>query len=69
MQDISVYYLILSILRIIKLCMQGRNVDGLIFYFGEDPTKCPFEQGMHIQDYIYVVFYVKRGVSELFECS
>ncbi|CDY32721.1 BnaA02g07830D [Brassica napus] len=24
----------------------GRNVDGLIFYFGEDPTKCPFEQGV-----------------------
>ncbi|KAL0875542.1 hypothetical protein Bca101_025247 [Brassica carinata] len=24
----------------------GRNVDALIFYFGEDPTKCPFEQGV-----------------------
>ncbi|KAJ4911117.1 hypothetical protein Rs2_05738 [Raphanus sativus] len=24
----------------------GRNVDGLIFYFGEDPAKCPFEQGV-----------------------
>ncbi|KAL1217559.1 Formin-like protein 13 [Cardamine amara subsp. amara] len=22
----------------------GRNVDGLILYFGEDPAKCPFEQ-------------------------
>ncbi|TKY73114.1 Formin protein 13 [Spatholobus suberectus] len=22
----------------------GRNVDALIFYFGEDPSRCPFEQ-------------------------
>ncbi|PKI52337.1 hypothetical protein CRG98_027263 [Punica granatum] len=22
----------------------GRNVDGLILYFGEDPARCPFEQ-------------------------
>lgn len=25
---------------------QGRNVDALIVYFGEDPAKCPFEQGI-----------------------
>ncbi|KAK6156605.1 hypothetical protein DH2020_010853 [Rehmannia glutinosa] len=23
----------------------GRNVDSLILYFGEDPSRCPFEQG------------------------
>ncbi|KAJ0090030.1 hypothetical protein Patl1_14788 [Pistacia atlantica] len=22
----------------------GRNVDALILYFGEDPSRCPFEQ-------------------------
>lgn len=26
--------------------LQGRNVDALIVYFGEDPAKCPFEQGI-----------------------
>lgn len=25
--------------------MQGRNADALILYFGEDPARCPFEQG------------------------
>ena len=25
--------------------LQGRNVDALILYFGEDPARCPFEQG------------------------
>lgn len=25
--------------------LQGRNVDTLILYFGEDPARCPFEQG------------------------
>ena len=24
---------------------QGRNADALAMYFGEDPAKCPFEQG------------------------
>lgn len=26
--------------------LQGRNVDALILYFGEDPSRCPFEQGI-----------------------
>lgn len=26
--------------------MQGRNADSLAQYFGEDPARCPFEQGM-----------------------
>lgn len=26
--------------------LQGRNVDSLILYFGEDPARCPFEQGI-----------------------
>lgn len=25
--------------------MQGRNADALALYFGEDPARCPFEQG------------------------
>ena len=24
---------------------QGRNADALALYFGEDPARCPFEQG------------------------
>ena len=30
--------------------MQGRNADSLAQYFGEDPARCPFEQGM--QDHV-----------------
>lgn len=25
---------------------QGRNADALALYFGEDPTRCPFEEGI-----------------------
>ena len=25
---------------------QGRNADALALYFGEDPARCPFEQGI-----------------------
>lgn len=25
---------------------QGNNADGLAHYFGEDPKRCPFEQGL-----------------------
>ena len=25
--------------------LQGRSADGLALYFGEDPVRCPFEQG------------------------
>lgn len=25
--------------------LQGRNVDALIVYFGEDPARCSYEQG------------------------
>jgi hypothetical protein len=28
------------------LILQGRNADSLAQYFGEDPARCPFEQGM-----------------------
>ncbi|KAF5796851.1 putative formin, FH2 domain-containing protein [Helianthus annuus] len=24
--------------------LQGRNADALALYFGEDPSRCPFEQ-------------------------
>lgn len=26
--------------------LQGKNVDAMIIYFGEDPARCSFEQGM-----------------------
>lgn len=28
------------------LVLQGRNADSLAQYFGEDPARCPFEQGI-----------------------
>lgn len=31
-------------------CLQGRNVDALILYFGEDPSRCPFEQGVWVKN-------------------
>lgn len=31
---------------IINLLFQGRNADALALYFGEDPSRCPFEQGI-----------------------
>lgn len=31
---------------LILICyLQGRNADSLCHYFGEDPARCPFEQG------------------------
>lgn len=30
--------------------LQGRNADSLCQYFGEDPARCPFEQGMNGSD-------------------
>lgn len=35
-------------------------MDGLILYFGEDPAKCPFEQGMHIQDVLCETRFLQR---------
>jgi hypothetical protein len=29
-----------------SVILQGRNADSLAQYFGEDPARCPFEQGM-----------------------
>ena len=29
------------------LLFQGRNADALALYFGEDPARCPFEQGIY----------------------
>lgn len=30
----------------LNLDFQGRNADALALYFGEDPARCPFEQGI-----------------------
>lgn len=40
-------------------CMQGRNADSLAQYFGEDPARCPFEQGM--QDHYCPVSVISGG--------
>ena len=32
---------------------QGRNADSLSQYFGEDPARCPFEQGLTSSLFIY----------------
>lgn len=35
--------------------MQGRNADSLCHYFGEDPNRCPFEQGnifFHLKQFL-----------------
>lgn len=36
------------VLFFIEIFWQGKNADALALYFGEDPTKCPLEQGMRI---------------------
>lgn len=36
--------------------LQGRNADALALYFGEDPQKCPFEQGK-IYWKAFILFY------------
>lgn len=38
-------------LFIIWNVFQGRNVDAMIIYFGEDPSRCPFEQGIITYDH------------------
>lgn len=37
---------------------QGRNADALALYFGEDPARCPFEQGKKIRFSSWVIFDV-----------
>lgn len=32
--------------EILSIALQGRNADSLSQYFGEDPARCPFEQGL-----------------------
>lgn len=34
---------------------QGKNADALALYFGEDPARCPCEQGMLSLILIHVV--------------
>jgi hypothetical protein len=36
----------LFVIDIHSYILQGRNADSLAQYFGEDPARCPFEQGM-----------------------
>lgn len=36
---------------------QGRNADALALYFGEDPARCPFEQGwLMLHSLTYIVY-------------
>ncbi|CAK9146645.1 unnamed protein product [Ilex paraguariensis] len=34
----------------------GRNADALAFYFGEDPARCPFEQGPLFLVFVFQIF-------------
>lgn len=40
-----------------KIAQQGRNADALALYFGEDPARCPFEQGNFVV-YIHLICFV-----------
>ena len=33
---------------LVSFFLQGKKADQLIKYFGEDPVRCPFEQGKEI---------------------
>lgn len=38
---------------------QGRNADALALYFGEDPARCPFEQGkLSINTYVVGITFI-----------
>lgn len=41
----SYYFSLVMMLFIIEIVWQGKNADALALYFGEDPKRCPFEQG------------------------
>lgn len=56
------YYFNGTFWRFIRQCyrwlidwFQGRNADALALYFGEDPARCPFEQGIHLL-YLWLLF-------------
>jgi hypothetical protein len=41
------------------MLFQGKNVDALIIYFGEDPARCPFEQGIcYLQQFCDIVLFI-----------
>jgi hypothetical protein len=37
---------------------QGRNADALAQYFGEDPARCPFEQGRFIIIDLFIYIFI-----------
>lgn len=39
--------------------IQGRNADALALYFGEDPARCPFEQGIPVSFFLFLVSYIE----------
>lgn len=44
---------------------QGRNVDALVYYFGEDPSRYPFEQGLATETIILVCASTLESSSSL----
>lgn len=46
------------------MCIKGRNADALAIYFGEDPTRCPFEQGLNLLVIINLYFHKYEWMSK-----
>ena len=43
--------------------VQGRNADALALYFGEDPARCPFEQGI-LGQLVFILKYPRHNYAE-----
>ncbi|KAF5932795.1 hypothetical protein HYC85_028966 [Camellia sinensis] len=44
--------------KVYTFILQGRSVDSLSQYFGEDPDRCPFKQGLVLfSTFMYLIFY------------
>jgi hypothetical protein len=41
----ALFFSFVFVIDIHSFIVQGRNADSLAQYFGEDPARCPFEQG------------------------
>ena len=56
-------YILLVFDFLVSLFWQGKKADQLIKYFGEDPVRCPFEQGMipvlliHLNECVLVIYF------------
>ena len=44
------------------ICGQGRNADALALYFGEDPARCPFEQGWFSVNTLFLLMVGQKSI-------